>query len=221
MRLYSNAFNSAGERVRIALALKQVEYEYTSIQDLGWDAYEEINPQRLLPTLEVGGALLTQSTAILEYLEETVTEPALLPADPLTRAKARAVGQVVASEMHAIDVKRVRGFLTRRLGVPSVGTQAWTDHWFESGIQTIETLLARRAVDHPYCYSEQPGWADLFLVPQLRKSVTRFRRDISPWPRVKAIYERCIAHPAFQAAAPEHQSDFERARASIEIRPER
>ena len=110
MLLYSNSYNSGGERVRIAMALKGIEYEYVSIKEIGWDAYRSINPQALLPTLVVGDALLTQSTAILEFLEETYPQPPLLPPDRIVRALARAFAQAIASEMHAIDVGRVRRF---------------------------------------------------------------------------------------------------------------
>ena len=104
LTLYSKYVNSAGERVRIALALKGLEYEYISVGDIGWDAYEQINPQRLMPTLKLGDRIVPQSTAILEYLEETFPEPPLLPDDPVVRAQARGFAQHIVSEMHAIDV---------------------------------------------------------------------------------------------------------------------
>lgn len=218
MILYSNAYNSAGERVRIALNLKHLDYEYVSIQDIGWTAYEEINPQALLPTLAIGQDRLVQSSAILEYLEETHPEPALLPLDPVMRAHARAFAQAIASEMHAIDVLRTRLFLRDELGVNKQGIERWTDHWFYKGMDALEALLARRESQTAYCYSSRPGWADLFLVPQLRKSVQRYFQDISAYPLTKAIYERCLAHPAFVEAAPEHQIDHERAAANITVR---
>lgn len=208
LRLYSNAYNSGGERVRIAMALKRLNYEYVSIKDLGWDAYRRINPQGLLPTLLVDGVPVTQSTAILEYLEETYPERPLLPSDPLVRALARAFAQVIASEMHAVDVRRVRRFLGDALAVPDAGLEQWSDHWMHEGFSTLEALLARRPTPWSYCYGEAPGWADLFLVPQVRKGVSRFDLDLSRFPGVARIYERCSSQPAFVAAAPEHQSDY-------------
>jgi maleylacetoacetate isomerase len=218
MVLYSNAFNSAGERVRIALALKGLTYEYVSIQDLGWEAYAAINPQVLLPTLKIGPDLLTQSPAILEYLEEAYPKPSLLPTDRILRAHARAFGQAIASEMHAIDVLRTRKFLKHNLNVSKEGIEQWTDHWFEKGMLALEGFLASRTEPFAYCYGDQPGWAELFLVPQLRKSVGRYFLDISAYPLVQGVYEKCIEHPAFIAAAAEQQSDYQRAHANITIR---
>lgn len=208
LRLYSNSFNSGGERVRIALALKRIDYEYISIKDLGWDAYRAINPQLLLPTLAVGDVLVTQSTAILEYLEETAPEPALLPSNPLQRALARAFAQAVASEMHAIDVGRVRRFLGDELGLAEDRIERWSDHWMHEGFSALEALLARRPSPLAYCYGEAPGWADLFLIPQVRKGRTRFDLDVTRFPRIAEIYARCEQHPAFIAAAPEQQQDY-------------
>lgn len=218
LTLYSNAFNSAGERVRIALELKRVSYQYVSIQDLGWDNYTKINPQALLPTLAVGDDLIAQSSAILEYLEEVHPEPPLLPSDPIVRAQARAFSQVVACEMHAVDVLRTRQFLKRELGASKEGIERWTDFWFEKGIQTLEAMLQRRPRATTFAYGDEPGWAELFLIPQLRKSVQRYFQDISSYPLVADIYARCLTHPAFVAAAPESQPDHERAAANITIR---
>ena len=218
MRLYSNAFNSAGERVRIACALKRIDYEYVSIQDIGWDAYIQINPQGLLPTLQVDGALIVQSTAILEYIEERFPTPALLPEAPIARAQARAVAQVVACEMHAVDVLRTRKYLANDLNVSKPGIELWTDYWFEKGAQTIERLLEQRTMHTDFAFGNQPGWADLYLALQLRKSVQRYFQDLSSYPLIDGIYRRCMAHPAFIEAAPEQQSDFERASAKITVR---
>ena len=218
MRLYSNAFNSAGERVRIACALKRIDYEYVSIQDIGWDAYMQVNPQGLLPTLEVDNVLIVQSTAILEFIEERFPTPALLPQAPIARAQARAVAQVVACEMHAVDVLRTRQYLAHDLNVSKPGIELWTDHWFQKGVQTIERLLEQRTVHTDFAFGDQPGWAELYLAPQLRKSVQRYFQDLSPYPLIDGIYRRCMTHPAFIEAAPEQQPDFERASAKITVR---
>jgi len=209
LRLYSNSYNSGGERVRIAMALKGIDYEYLSIKEIGWEAYRSVNPQALLPTLLVGDTLLTQSTAILEYLDETYPEPPLMPSDPLIRAMARAFAQAIASEMHAIDIGRVRRFLGDELSVSDTGLERWSDHWMREGFTALETLLARRPVQWPYCYGESPGWADLYLVPQVRKGVSRFDLNLSPYPCIADIYARCVVLPAFVDASPEHQTDFE------------
>ena len=206
--LYSNYVNSAGERVRIALALKGIEYDYISVNNLGWDVYERINPQRLIPTLKVGDALIPQSTAILEYLEETHPDPALLPRDPILRAQSRGFAQHIVSEMHAIDVIRVRRFLGNELGVGAGDIGRWQQHWFTKGFTALEALLARRPETWPCCYGEDPGWADLHLIPQMRKGLTRFGVDPSEWPLLAGIFQRCTALPAFVAATPEQQPDW-------------
>ena len=206
--LYSNYLNFAGERVRIALALKGIDYAYVSVRDIGWDAYQEINPQRLLPALKLGDEMIPQSTAILEYLEETYPEPALLPGDPVTRAQARGFAQHIASEMHAIDVIRVRRFLHNELNIAQDGLDRWQLHWFHKGFSALEELLARRTAAYAYCYSDTPGWADLHLMPQVRKGLSRFAVDMTPYPLINAIYERCVDHPAFVRAAPDAQPDY-------------
>jgi maleylacetoacetate isomerase len=200
--------NSAGERVRIALALKDIEYEYVSVGQLGWDAYEKINPQRLMPALKIADQVVPQSTAILEYLEETYPAPALLPRDPVLRARARGFAQHITSEMHAIDVIRVRRFLSNELGVDHQGIDQWQRHWFATGFTALEALLARRDQGTAYCYGAEPGWADLHLVPQVRKGLSRFNVDMRAYPVIRGIFENCISHPAFIAATPEQQVDY-------------
>lgn len=208
LTLYSNFVNSAGERVRIALGLKGLEYAYVSVRDIGLDAYREINPQGLMPTLVVNGRAMAQSTAILEYLEETFPEPALLPEDPILRGQARGFGQHITSEMHAVDVIRIRRFLHNRLGVDEAGLAHWQRHWFDVGFNTLEEQLRRREEAWPFCFGREPGWADLHLVPQVRKGVSRFNVDMTPFPLIAGVFDRCAALPAFVAAAPERQPDY-------------
>lgn len=208
LTLYSNSVNSAGERVRIALGLKQLDYDYISVREIGWEAYREINPQGLMPALRIGDQIIAQSTAILEYLEETCPEPPLLPSDPVTRALARGFAQHITSEMHAVDVIRIRRFLHNSLGVDRDGLDHWQSHWFDVGFKALEELLRRRQSHWPYCYGEAPGWADLHLVPQVRKGISRFSVDMTPFPLIHGIYERCVDQPAFVAATPEQQPDF-------------
>jgi maleylacetoacetate isomerase len=208
IKLYSNYLNSAGERVRIALALKAIDYEYISVGQLGWDTYRQINPQGLMPAIEVSGQIVAQSTAILEYLEETYPAPPLLPADPIIRARARALAQHITSEMHAIDVIRVRRFLGNELGIDQHGIDHWQRHWFVVGFDAVEEILARREEAWPCCFSENPGWADLHLIPQVHKGIARFSIDMTPFPLIQGIYDRCVGHPAFIAATPEQQPDY-------------
>lgn len=208
LKLYSNYMNSAGQRVRIAMALKGLEYEYIAVSKIGWDAYQRINPQRLMPALEVNGQIIPQATAILEFVEETCPQPALLPEDPLLRARSRGFAQHVTSEMHAIDVISVRRFLANELGVTQDGLERWQQHWFARGFNALETILASRETQWDYCFSDTPGWADLHLVPQIEKGLSRFKLDMTPYPLLQSIYRRCAAQAAFVAATPERQPDY-------------
>jgi len=208
LKLYSNYMNSAGQRVRIALACKELDYEYVSVRAMGWDAYERINPQRLMPALEVNGQLIVQATAILEYLEEQFPEPPLLSADPLIRALERGFAQHITSEMHAIDVIRVRRFLHNGLGVDEEGLRSWQRHWFYKGLDALEAQMRDRPQPWPFCFGSAPGWADLHLAPQLEKGITRFNMDLSAYPLLSAAYGQAKDLPAFVAARPEQQPDY-------------
>ncbi len=208
LTLYSNYLNSAGERVRIALALKGIDYDYVSVGQMGRQVYEKINPQGLMPALKIGNQIVPQATAILEYLEETYPEPPLLPRDPVLRAQARGFAQHVVSEMHAIDVIRVRRVLHHDLGVDQAGIDHWQRHWFATGFTALEELLARRPTAWTYCYGDVPGWADLHLVPQVAKGLSRFDVDMAPYPLIHGVFKGCVNLPAFIAATPAQQPDY-------------
>ncbi len=208
LTLYSNYVNSAGERVRIAMALKGVDYDYVSVTQIGRAAYREINPQGLMPAISIDGQIIQQATAILESLEETLPDPPLLPRDPVTRAQARGFAQHIVSEMHAIDVIRVRRFLAGDLGVGKTGVDKWQEHWFHKGFAALEELLRRRETSWHYCFSGMPGWADLHLIPQVQKGLTRFNVDMTAYPLINGVYKACDDHPAFIAARPENQPDW-------------
>jgi maleylacetoacetate isomerase len=199
--------NSAGERVRIALNLKGIAYEYIPVRSLPPGEYRRLNPQGLLPTLEIGGRFMAQSAAILEFLEETYPQPPLLPGDPVLRAQARAFGAHVAAEMHAITVNRVRHFLEADLSLAATAVDRWVQHWLEAGFVALEAELGRRPVDWPFCFGDEPGWADLHLVPQLA-AARRLRCDLSPYIRLLAVEARCVSLDAFIRARPEAQPDF-------------
>ncbi|MBT5433243.1 MAG: maleylacetoacetate isomerase [Rhodospirillaceae bacterium] len=207
MRLYTRYRNSAGERVRIALNLKGLDYDYVAVSSLPRGAYRAINPQGLMPTLEVDGQHVAQSGAILEYLEERFPEPSLLPADPIDRARARSFGAHIAAEMHALTVTRVRSYLTDTVKAGEDGLQDWLYHWLGLGLRALESSLEERSVATAFCFSEMPGWADLHLVPQL--SICRgFGVDLGHYPLLVAIDARCQAHEAFQRAEQSVQPDF-------------
>lgn len=207
MRLYTRYRNSAGERVRIAMNLKGLAYEYVPVAGLPKGEYLRINPQGLMPTLEVDGTFIAQSSAILDYLEERFPEPSLLPSDPLDRARARAFGAHIASEMHPLTVTRVRNYVTGTLGADEDGLQAWLAHWLNHGLRALESALAARSGATPFCFSETPGWADLHLVPQL-DNVRGFGVDLAPYPLLSQIDARCRSLDAFQRAHQSQQPDF-------------
>jgi maleylacetoacetate isomerase len=204
--LYTYHRNSAGERVRIALNLKGVAYDYVSAVALG-DRYALVNPQGLMPALEIDGRVIAQSGAILEWLEETCPDPPLLPADPVTRAQARAFGQHIAAEMHAITIMRVRRYLAEAMGANAAAIEAWQNHWMTLGLTALEAALADRPEPWPFTFGETPGWADLHLIPQL-SNARRFGCDLSPYTRLLAVEARCIDLPAFRDARPENQPDY-------------
>lgn len=200
--------STASHRVRIALNLKGVGYanifhhlrkgEHRTPDFLG------LNPQGLLPTLAIDRAVLTQSLAICEYLDETHPTPPLLPADPLARAKVRAFAQVIASDIHPVQNLKVLARL-RALGLAEGQVTGWAAWVIADGLDACDRLIASEA--GPYCFGDQVTFADLCLLPQLINA-RRFGVDLR-WPRLAAIEQACLALDAFQRAAPENQPDAE------------
>lgn len=207
MRLYTYHRNSAGERVRIALNIKGLAYEYVSVPALGWDRYRSINPQGLLPAMEIDGNIFAQSIAILEFLEERYPDPPLLPADDFLRAEARSFGQLIACDLHPLNNNRVRAFLGKEMGVSEPQILVWYRHWVAAGLAALEAALERRAKPWPFCFGDQPGWADLHLVPQMRNA-RRFDCDLGPYPRLREVEARCVELDAFKRARPDQQPDY-------------
>jgi maleylacetoacetate isomerase len=160
-----------------------------------------------MPALEVAGRVVAQSGAILEYLEESHPEPSLFPADPVTRAQARAFGQHIAAEMHAITVMRVRRYLTDALGADDAQVEGWTRHWTTLCLGALESALERRPAPWPFAFGESPGYADLHLAPALTNA-RRFGVDLEPYPTLLAIEARCLPLAAFRDARPEAQPDY-------------
>lgn len=211
MRLYSRWQNSAGERVRIALNLKGLEYEYVPVGSLSPGEFLRINPQGLMPALEVGKQVIAQSTAILDYLEETHSAAPLLSANPFLRAQARAFAQHITSDLHPINNSRVRQYLSARLHVAEASVQAWYEHWTDLALTALEATLSARSRDWPFCFGDVPGWADLHLAPQMANA-RRFKCDLSFYPLLRAVDARCQPLEAFRMARPEAQPDFPRDR---------
>ncbi|MDX5402103.1 MAG: maleylacetoacetate isomerase [Rhodobacterales bacterium] len=213
MKFYGYFRSSSSYRCRIAFNLKGVDYDFESVH-LKQGAqkgpeFTAINPQRLLPALITDdGAELTQSLAILEWLDETHPEPALLPTDPVERARVRAFAQVIACEIHPLQNLRVLKYLADTFGADAAATTAWLTRWLTEGLEACEALLARRDRDSAFCYGDTPGLADVCLVPQIF-SAQRFGVEISHLTRIAAIHARCEALPAFADAHPARQPDYE------------
>ena len=214
MILYGYFRSSASYRVRIALNLKALPYEYRSVhlsrgggEQFG-AAFRAQNPLSVVPVLVHEGQRLTQSLAILEYLEELRPEPALVPAAPLERARVRALALTVACEIHPLNNLRVLNYLTQTLAVAADAKNEWYRHWVALGLAAIETELKTSADTGDFCHGDTPTIADCCLVPQLFNA-RRFGCELSPYPTLLAIEARCLALPAFRDAAPERQPDAE------------
>lgn len=213
MLLYGYFRSSAAYRVRIALNLKGLAYDQTFVhlarlEQLA-ESFAAINPQKLLPVLKTdSGQLLTQSLAIIEYLEETHPQPALLPKDPLERARVRALALAVACEIHPINNPRVLRYLTGKLGASEAQRDDWYRHWVEEGLQAVEQMLISSPQTGRFCHGDSPTLADLCLVPQVANG-RRFKADLSGCPTVVRIDAECQKLKAFADAAPANQPDAE------------
>ena len=210
LRLHGYFRSSASFRVRIALNLKQVSHEnayhHLRRNEHRTSDYLALNPQGLMPALEVDGTVLTQSLAILEYLDELYPDPPLLPADPLGRARMRALAYAVACDIHPIDNLRVLRYLRNPLGHDEPTVQAWYNHWIAEGFAAIEAMLSSSPATGRFCHGDRPTLADLCLIPQVVNSKT-FGLDLSPYPTIVRIYDACLALPEFETAMPANQPD--------------
>jgi maleylacetoacetate isomerase len=212
MKLYGFFRSSAAFRVRIALNLKGLSYESVSVHlrsgQQSKPDFLMLNPLGLVPALVDGPALLTQSLAIVEYLDETRPAPPLLPKTPLDRARVRALAQAVACDIHPIDNLRVLNYLTQELKVGEDAMRRWFNHWIAAGFTGIEAMLATSSETGRFCHGDSPGLADICLVPQVFNS-KRHALDLSPYPTIRRIHEACMALPAFDLAQPSKQPDAE------------
>jgi maleylacetoacetate isomerase len=210
MRLYSYFRSSASYRVRIALALKKLDFEYAAVHLVKNEqlqpAFRDVAASQLVPALVVddadrGAVTLTQSLAIIEYLDETHPEPPLLPADALGRARVRSLALDIACEIHPLDNLRVLRYLQRELKVSDDDKDRWYRHWVETGLDVVEGGLAGHPATGRFCHGDRPGLADCVLVPQIFNA-QRMQCRLDHVPTVMRIFEACMAEPAFARAQP-------------------
>jgi len=204
--------SSAAFRVRIALNLKGLAYDQSSRHlrkgEQRAPDYLKLNPMGLVPTLEIDGQTLTQSLAIIEYLEETRPTPALLPKDAGERARVRSISLALAAEIHPINNLRVLEDLRSRFGADDAAVALWFRHWVEVTFAPLETRLASEAHTGKFCHGDTPGLADICLVPQVINN-TRFDVDMTPYPTIARIHKACLELDAFKNALPANQPDAE------------
>ena len=214
LKLYSYFRSSASYRVRIALQLKGLPYEYLPVhllRDGGQQlqpAYRALNPDALVPTLLDDDHILIQSVAMVEYLDETHPEPPLLPGSALDRAHIRALALEVACEIHPLNNLRVLKYLKHTLGVAEEAKDAWYRHWVELGFESVNTNLVRSGKAGRFCFGDTPTLADICLVPQVFNA-QRFNIDVARYPAIAKVFDACMALPAFQQAEPKAQPDAE------------
>jgi len=213
MKLIGYFRSSAAFRVRIGLNLKGITVEHASRHlrkgEQAAPDYVALNPQKLVPTLVLdSGEVLTQSLAILEYLEETHPEPPLLPKDPVGRARVRALALITTADIHPIQNLRVMAYLRVKFGQTEESTFAWSRHWIETGFDAYEASVAADRRTGAFSHGDRPTLADLCLVPQVFNA-QRFKVDMSRYPTVQRIYTTCMRLPAFDAAQPAKQPDAE------------
>lgn len=214
MKLYSYFRSSAAFRVRIALNLKNLEYEIVPIHlvkeggQQHSEQYRKLNPQGLVPALEDNGHLITQSLAIIDYLEDQFPTPSVFPADPVLKAQSRAAALSVACDIHPVDNLRVLQYLTSELKVSEEQKNAWYVHWVKIGFEALEKQLMAVAHLGNYSFGDTPTIADICLIPQIFNA-HRFKIDLTPYPRLVAIEQECLKLPAFIKALPANQPDAE------------
>ncbi|MGZ8485680.1 MAG: maleylacetoacetate isomerase [Candidatus Binatia bacterium] len=214
MKLYTFFRSSASYRVRIALNLKAIGCEQAPIHlrrgggEQLMPAYTAINPQALVPALEDNGRVLTQSLAIIEYLEETHPNPPLLPKDPADRALVRSMAMVIACEVHPIQNLRVLNYVKATYNQTDEQVNQWAQHWIDLGLEALQEMILAQPKRGKFCFGDVPTLADVCLIPQLGNA-RRYGCDLSKYPTILEIEKNCNAIPAFANAAPEKQPDAE------------
>ena len=210
MQLHSFFNSSTSYRVRIALALKGLAYDYVPV-DIRKQAHQApefiaLNPSANVPLLSDGGTELGQSLAIIDYLDAKYPQTRLIPEDPALRMRVLELSYAIACDIHPVNNLRILRYLKTELGVSDEQKDAWYAHWIAEGLAAVERLLERHG-SGPYCFGDAPTMADCCLVPQVANAL-RMKCDTSAFPRVMAVYQHCEAQAAFKQAAPSAQPDF-------------
>ncbi|MBM0103636.1 maleylacetoacetate isomerase [Steroidobacter sp. S1-65] len=210
MKLYNFFRSSAAFRARIALNLKGLEYErvakaFARNEHRAPD-YLALNPQGLIPALDIDGAVISQSLAIIEYLDEVYPQPKLLPSEPLARAQVRSMALAIACDIHPLNNLRVLNYLRHNLGQNEDGVNTWYRHWVAEGFRGLEQEVARFSSAQRYCFGDSLSLADVCLVPQMYNA-RRFDTDLTAFPKLVAISTHLESLPAFASARPEVQPD--------------
>lgn len=207
MKLYTKFRNSAGQRVRITLNLKNIPFSYVATPDVKKDDYAIINAQRLLPTIEYEGHTVGQSMAIIEWLEETHPEPSIFPEDPIERMKARAFAQYIGCEIHPIHNHRVRDYLAEHENWTDEKTMDWYKYWMLRGLSVLEQIINERSEKSRFCFGEKPTIADIFLVPAIGNA-RWFNFPLDAYPALLRVDDACRSLDAFRLSTPEFQPDY-------------
>lgn len=214
LKLYTYFRSSAAYRVRCALNLKGMNWEAVPVHlvrdggEQNQPAYRARSPLGTVPALETEAGVITQSLAIIEYLEETQPQPSLLPASAEGRARVRAIAQTIACDIHPVNNLRVLQYLGRYFGATQEQKDAWYQHWVNEGLAAVEKLLAGHPATGTFCHGEMPTMADCCLVPQVFNA-RRFNCPLDALPTIRRIVDACEQLPAFQNAAPARQPDAE------------
>ncbi|MFA4970017.1 MAG: maleylacetoacetate isomerase [Sulfuritalea sp.] len=210
MQLYNFFRSGTSHRLRIALNLKGLSYDYVAVdlrteEHLG-AAFKALNPQGLVPALVDGDLILIQSPAIIEWLEERYPTPPLLPADIDDRARVRALAAIIGCDIHPINNRRILEYLRKTLGCDEAAVLTWCATWIAAGFEALEALLAADTRRGNFCFGDTPTLADAYLVPQV-ESARRFKVDLAPFPNILAVDRACSELDAFRRAAPGAQPD--------------
>jgi maleylpyruvate isomerase len=210
MQLHNFFRSGTSHRLRIALNLKGLGYDYVAVdlrknEHLGAD-FKALNPQGLVPALVDGGQVLTQSVAIIEWLEERYPTPALLPTDLNDRAHVRALAAIVGCDIHPVNNKRILGTLRAKFGADDAAINQWCGNWIGDGFDAYEAMLATDTRRAGFSFGNTPTLADAYLIPQI-ESARRFKVDLARWPLIMAVEANCNALDAFQKAVPMAQPD--------------